>query len=99
MRDNNKELEYIKKKGFKVGDLVVVNFMPHYEFTITEIKNLETPDGEKMIFITVENDIYNYVKTLRGESIRFAKKFDVTAYEIEHSKSQLRDNKINKLGI
>jgi hypothetical protein len=99
MRDNKKELEYIKKKGFKVGDLVVVNFMPHYEFTITEIKNLETPDGDKMIFITVENDIYNHVKTLRGESINFAKKFDVTAYEIEHSKTQLRENKIKELGL
>jgi hypothetical protein len=39
----------------------------------------------KTIFIfTVENDI---------------KKFDVTAYEIEHTKSQLRDKKLNKLGL
>ena len=82
--NNNKELKYIKKKGFKVGDQVVVNFMPHYEFTITEIKNLDTPDGEKMIFITVENDI---------------KKFDVTAYEIEHTKSQLRDKKLKDIGL
>ena len=84
MRDNEKELKYIKKKGFKVGDLVVVNFMTNQEFTITEIKNIILPDDEKMIFITVENDI---------------KKFDVTAYEIEHSKSQLRDQKLKKLGI
>lgn len=84
MRDNKKELKYIKKKGFKVGDLVVVNFMTNQEFTITEIKNIILPDDEKMIFITVENDI---------------KKFDVTAYEIEHSKSQLRDQKLKKLGI
>ena len=84
MRDNKKELKYIKKKGFKVGDLVVVNFMTNQEFTITEIKNIILPDDEKMIFITVENDI---------------KKFDVTAYEIEHSKSQLRDQKLKKMGI
>lgn len=84
MRDNKKELKYIKKKGFKVGDLVVVNFIPNQEFTIISIQNLDTPDGRKMIFITVENDI---------------KKFDVTAYEIEHSKSQLRDQKLKKLGI
>ena len=84
MRDNKKELKYIKKKGFKVGDLVVVRFMSHYEFTITEIKNHDTPDGQKMIFITVENDI---------------KKFDVTEYEIEHTKSQLRDLKLKELGL
>lgn len=84
MRDNKKELKYIKKKGFKVGDLVVVGFMPHYEFTITEIKNLDTPDGEKMIFITVENHI---------------KKFDVSAYEIKHSQSEIRSQKLKKLGI
>lgn len=78
----NKELEHIVKNNFKVGDKVNWEFISGREFTIIEINEYKSPSGVIFYNIRLENN---------------DKSFEATPFEITHTKSHIREEKLNNL--
>jgi len=69
---------------YKIGDLVIVEFMPELTFNIIEIKQSYDLNHNHFTYYIVKSTY---------------KEFEVGADEIKHSLSHKRDKKLKELGI